>query len=98
MIAMRYGAIPIVRETGGLFDTVFPIDIETGEGRGLTFKTYNAHDMLDGIDRGLKLYYDENEVFYKIVKSNMQTDFSWDKPAMEYIVVYESMLQDRKGF
>ena len=91
MIAMRYGAIPVVRETGGLNDTVFPINPETGEGRGITFKSYNAHDMLDAIDRSLDLYYNNKALLKQIMYHNMQEDFSWEKSASEYIAIYESM-------
>ncbi len=91
MIAMRYGAIPVIRETGGLNDTVFPINPETGEGRGITFKSYNAHDMLDAIDRSLDLYYNNKVLLKQIMYRNMQEDFSWEKSASEYIAIYESM-------
>ena len=91
MIAMRYGAIPVVRETGGLNDTVFPINPETGEGRGITFKSYNAHDMLDAIDRSLDLYYNNKALLKQVMYRNMQEDFSWEKSASEYIAIYETM-------
>lgn len=91
MIAMRYGAIPIVRETGGLFDSVPPINMETLQGRGFTFKSYNAHDMLGAVDRALCMYYDRRAAFNKIVKNNMRTDFGWSAPADQYIALYESM-------
>ncbi len=91
MIAMRYGTLPIVRETGGLKDTVYPINPQTGEGRGFTFKSYNAHDMLDAIDRALKLYYDDKTIFKKVMHRNMEEDFSWDKSAKKYLAIYDSM-------
>ncbi len=91
MIAMRYGALPIVRETGGLKDTVWPINPQTGEGRGFTFQSYNAHDMLDAIDRSLDLYYNHKEVWKKVMYQNMQEDFSWDNSARQYLAIYESM-------
>ena len=91
MIAMRYGTVPIVRETGGLKDTVWPINPETGEGRGFTFQSYNAHDMLGAVDRALSLYYDNRELWKKIVRSDMEQDFSWARSAQQYIRIYESM-------
>ncbi|MBR6729695.1 MAG: glycogen synthase, partial [Clostridia bacterium] len=91
MIAMRYGALPIVRETGGLKDTVYPIDPHTGEGRGFTFKSYNAHDMLDAIDRSLWFFYEKKQMLKEVIRSNMQTDFSWQGAAEQYLAIYESM-------
>ncbi len=91
MIAMRYGTLPIVRETGGLKDTVYPINPQTGEGRGFTFKSYNAHDMLDAIDRALKLYYDDKTIFKQVMYRNMEENFGWEKSAEKYLAIYESM-------
>ncbi len=91
MIAMRYGALPIVRETGGLRDTVYPVDPETGEGRGFTFQSYNAHDMLDAIDRALYFFYEKKPELKKVIRRNMETDFSWEKSAGDYLAIYESM-------
>ncbi|MBQ3553464.1 MAG: glycogen synthase GlgA [Clostridia bacterium] len=92
MIAMRYGALPIVRKVGGLSDTVFPINPETGEGRGFTFESYNAHDMLNAVDRALDLYYNDRELFRRIAKRNMEEDFSWGRSAARYLAIYESMV------
>ncbi len=91
MIAMRYGALPVVRETGGLRDTVFPVNPETGEGRGFTFKSYNAHDMLDAVDRALQFFYENKPELKKVIRQNMETDFSWRTPAEQYLAIYESM-------
>ena len=91
MIAMRYGAIPIVRETGGLKDTVTPINPETGEGQGFTFKSYNAHDMLDAIDRALWFFYEKKQELKKVIRFNMETDFSWNGAAERYLAIYKSM-------
>lgn len=91
MIAMRYGALPIVRETGGLKDTVWPINPMTGEGRGFTFQSYNAHDMLNAIDRSLDFYYNHKEQWKQVVQRNMQEDFGWNKSAGQYLAIYESM-------
>ncbi len=91
MIAMRYGAIPIVRETGGLYDTVSPINIETGEGQGFTFHTYNAHDMLGAVDRALNFYYENKTGLKKVIRNNMEADFSWHKAAGDYLSLYQSI-------
>lgn len=91
MIAMRYGAIPIVRETGGLADTVYPINPEEGTGRGFTFKSYNAHDMLNAVDRALWFFYEKKPELKKVVRANMETDFSWQNAAHQYLEIYKSM-------
>lgn len=90
MIAMRYGALPIVRETGGLKDTVIPYNKYTGEGNGFTFKNYNAHEMFFTIQRAVKLYHNK-AVWNKLVENAMNTDNSWSKSAKGYIKIYESM-------
>ncbi len=94
MIAMRYGAIPIVHAVGGLRDTVSPINPQTGMGRGITFESYNAHDMLHAIDRSLDLYYNHPNLFKQIVKRNMEEDFGWENSARRYISIYESMAHE----
>ncbi|MGL4912561.1 MAG: glycogen synthase GlgA [Romboutsia sp.] len=91
MLAMRYGTLPIVRETGGLRDTVNPYNMYTGEGNGFSFKNYNAHEMLYCIQRGVELYKDK-EKWIKLVENAMQTDSSWKKSAKEYIKTYQDML------
>ncbi|MBE7041237.1 MAG: glycogen synthase GlgA [Ruminococcaceae bacterium] len=91
MIAMRYGAIPIVRETGGLADTVSPVNPEEGTGQGFTFKSYNAHDMLDAVDRALWFYYEKKPELKKVIRSNMEADFSWQSAAGRYMAIYKSM-------
>jgi len=88
MIAMRYGALPIVRETGGLKDTVPAINTETLTGRGFTFKSYNAHDMLNALDRSLQFFYEQRQNFKQIVRNNMESDFSFKQAAEEYRAVY----------
>lgn len=91
MIAMRYGALPIVRETGGLKDTVEPINEQILQGRGFTFKSYNAHDMLGALDRALAFFYDKKPELKQIIRSNMETDFSWHHAAERYMAIYHSM-------
>lgn len=90
MIASRYAAVPVVRKTGGLYDTIKPFNPETGEGNGLTFGSYNAHDMLDAVRRALGLY--RNPKLWRTVMNNaINTDFSWDSSARKYIEMYNSL-------
>lgn len=90
MIASRYGTVPIVRETGGLYDTIKPFNPTTGEGNGFTFQTYNAHDMLDAVRRALALYADPKE--WPLLRANaMKKDFSWDASAKKYLEMYNSL-------
>lgn len=91
MIACRYGTLPIVRETGGLFDTITPAHPVTAEGNGVTFMTYNAHDMKDAIERALG-YYQDKRLWTQLVKNAMQADFSWNASAAQYEELYRSLL------
>ena len=90
LIAMRYGSVPIVRETGGLKDTVPAYNPETGEGKGFTFKTYNEYDMLDAVWRAYACYFDK-ENWNKVVKNGMDSDFSWAKSAEKYLEIYKTL-------
>jgi len=90
LIAMKYGSVPIVRETGGLKDTVPAFNPETGEGKGFTFKTYNAYDMLDAVWRSYAAYMDKAQ-WAKIVKNCMKSDFGWDVSAKKYLDLFESI-------
>ncbi len=90
-IAMRYGVIPIVRETGGLVDTVTPIDLASGEGSGITFKTFNAHDMLHAVHRSAELYKNRS-LFETIQKKNMEIPADWTQSARKYMELYQSLL------
>ena len=91
MIAMRYGAIPVVRETGGLRDTVRPYWAETGEGTGFTFANYNAHDMLYVIRQACGLFRNDPAAWRALMKRDMGLDFSWDGSARRYVDVYQSL-------
>ena len=91
LIAMRYGTIPVVRETGGLYDTVPALNPETMEGRGFTFKTYNAHDMLDAIRRAAGLYHDTQR-WDTLRRNDMAYDSSWKHSVEEYWQIYRSMV------
>ncbi len=90
MLAMRYGTLPIVRETGGLKDTVNPYNKYTGEGNGFSFENYNAHDMLYCIKSAIETYKNKN-VWRNLVINAMKTDSSWTKSAQTYINTYQEM-------
>ena len=90
MVALRYGTIPIVRETGGLKDTIQ--DSGDGKGNGFTFATYNAHDMLDAVWRSLAGYADR-EGWEILVKRAMYCDNSWKRSAGEYIKIYKELTE-----
>ena len=94
LISMRYGSVPIVRETGGLKDTVIPYNKYTGEGNGFSFKNYNAHEMLHCIRRAVKVYNDKDR-WMELVNNAMNTDSSWKKSATEYIKVYEEIVNQK---
>ena len=89
MMSMRYGTIPIVRETGGLRDTVLSYNEYNQEGNGFTFFNYNAHDMLNTIARAVHYYKEDKKTFRILKQRGMQTDFSWDRSAAAYIDIYQ---------
>ncbi len=90
MIASRYGTVPVVRETGGLYDTIKPYNTEDKTGNGITFKTYNAHDMYDAVRRAVELY--SNKRQWKALRTNaMSADFSWSASAKKYLEMYENL-------
>ncbi|MFI3312249.1 MAG: glycogen synthase GlgA [Eubacteriales bacterium] len=90
MIAMRYGTLPIVRETGGLADTVeaYRADVETGDG--FSFHDINAHDMLHVIEQACHLFKTDRKAFTAIMKRAMVKDFTWDSSAKKYVEIYEN--------
>ncbi len=90
MIASIYGAIPVVRETGGLYDTIKPYNVYNGEGNGFTFANYNAHEMKDAVARAIELYKD-NKKWSALLKNVMDTDFSWNVSAEKYIELYRGV-------
>ena len=92
MLAMRYGTLPIVRETGGLKDTVTPYNQYTAEGNGFSFANYNAHEMLFCLQRALRLYREDKETWLKLVDNAMRTDNSWNKSAKAYIQTYKDII------
>ncbi|MEE1139680.1 MAG: glycogen synthase GlgA [Acutalibacteraceae bacterium] len=89
MVALRYGTVPIVRETGGLKDTI--TDSGDGKGNGFTFKSYDAYDMLDAIRRSLAAYADKDG-WQKLVERALKCDNSWGRSAREYIKLYEELM------
>ena len=91
MIAMRYGTLPIVRETGGLSDSVLPYNRYTGEGTGFSFANYNAHEMKDAVLLALDCYR-KPEVMSALIRSAMQADFSFKKSSEDYARLYLCML------
>lgn len=91
LISLRYGTVPIVKEVGGLYDTVKPYNIFDKTGHGVTFSTYNAHDMLDAIYRTKSLFDSETD-WKKVMKNGINQDFSWDSSMKKYIEIYESLI------
>ena len=91
MIAMRYGTVPIVRETGGLKDTVHPYEAWCGAGNGFTFADYNSNDMLYVIRQAVDLYYNNPTAFQGLRTSGMAEDFSWKRSAEAYNDIYRTI-------
>ena len=91
MIAMRYGSVPIVRETGGLRDTVLSYNKFTDAGNGFSFFNYNAHDMLHTVRRAVHYYKNNREVWYKLIVRGMTGDYSWFSSAGKYLALYEKL-------
>jgi starch synthase len=94
MIALRYGTLPIVRETGGLRDTVRSYKEESGEGNGFSFKNYNADDMLYTIRRAVS-FYKNSKVWEKLKRRAIEEDFSWKRSAGEYVRLYRELTGKR---
>lgn len=91
LIALRYGSIPIVRETGGLRDTVRSYNDVTGQGNGFTFSNYNAYDMLYTIRRAEYFYYNQKDIWRNLICTAMNEDNSWTKSAYTYSNLYNSL-------
>lgn len=89
LISMHYGTLPIVRETGGLKDTVNPYNEFTGEGNGFSFAQYSGFDMKECIWRAIACYYDNKQAWKQLIKNAMNTDVSWEKSAHDYSDLYE---------
>ncbi|WP_430883459.1 glycogen synthase GlgA [Fusibacter sp. JL216-2] len=90
-IALRYGTLPIVRETGGLKDTVTPYNAYTDEGNGFSFANYNAHEMLGAIEQATALFRDRRK-WNRVVQRAMKSDTSWKNSARQYIDIYQTVM------
>lgn len=94
LISLRYGTIPVVRAVGGLADTIFDYDPETGMGNGFSFKDYSAEALVRTVERAVKAYSDETR-WQRLVESAMDLDFSWSRSAAEYMDLYDRALMKR---
>ena len=94
-MALRYGTLPIVRETGGLRDTVEPYNEFEGTGTGFCFTNYNAHEMLGCINFARHIFFDDREAWDKMVERAMSVDFSWQKSAKQYERLYDSIIAEK---
>ena len=92
LISLRYGALPIARETGGLRDTVLSYNEYTGDGNGFTFLNYNAHDMLHVIERAVSIYKEKKDVWDALARRAMRGSYGWDESAKKYMALYEELL------
>jgi starch synthase len=91
MISMAYGTLPIVRETGGLKDSVIPYNQYTGAGTGFSFANYNAHEMLYTISNAIDVYTNEKARWEVLMENAMTEDFSWDRAAQRYMEIYSKL-------
>ena len=92
LISLRYGTVPIVRETGGLRDTVLSYNKFTDEGNGFSFFNYNAHDMLHTVRRAVHYYKNNKEVWTKLIVRGMEGDYSWTASAAKYLDLYNKIV------
>jgi starch synthase len=92
LIALRYGALPLVRETGGLNDTVQSYNEEKKTGNGFSFKNFNAHDMLYTYKRAMEFYHNDKETWKHIVQTAMNKDYSWAQSAFKYNQLYADLV------
>jgi starch synthase len=92
MIAMRYGTLPLVRETGGLKDTVQPYNQYTGEGTGFTFTNFDSYDLKEVMYLAIYLYNNEREIFNCMIKKAMEKDYSWKKSAAMYLELFTNLM------
>ncbi len=93
MICSRYGTVPVIHETGGLYDSIKDIGC-LGGGNGFTFSAYSAYEMLNSVNRAVGMYYNDREGFDKLSKKVMRVDFSWKQSALSYIEMYNKVLND----
>lgn len=93
LIALRYGTLPITRETGGLRDTVLAYNQYTGDGNGFTFLNYNAHDMLHVIENAVEMYNTDRKTFNALAVRAMQGHYGWDRSAQTYLELYNKLCE-----
>ncbi len=93
LISLRYGTLPITRETGGLRDTVLAYNEFTGDGNGFTFLYYNAHDMLHVIENAVKMFHEQRDVFNSLAVRAMGGQYGWDQSARQYLALYGKLLK-----
>ena len=91
MIASKYGTVSVVRKTGGLADSIIDYNLDGKKGNGFVFENYNAHEMLYVL-KDATFKYQDKEVWTKIVKNAMKTDFSWAKSAKDYETIYKQLI------
>ncbi|SCH19370.1 Glycogen synthase [uncultured Clostridium sp.] len=92
IMSLRYGTVPIVRETGGLKDTVIPFNEFENSGTGFSFRNYNAHEMMAMVRYAERIFYDQKDQWNDLVKRAMKVDFSWNASAEKYEILYDHML------
>ena len=97
LIALRYGTLPITRETGGLRDTVLAYNEYTGDGNGFTFLNYNAHDMLHVIEQAVRMYRENRITFNSLAKRAMKGQYGWDRSAQTYLELYKKALGETEA-
>lgn len=91
LIALKYGTVPIVREVGGLKDTIIPYDKITKEGNGFSFKNFNAHELLFTIKDALNIYNNEKDNWKQLIENGMKSKYDWESSSLEYIELYKGI-------
>ena len=97
LISLRYGTLPVTRETGGLRDTVLAYNEYTGDGNGFTFLYYNAHDMLHVIENAVRMFHEKRDIFNGLAIRAMKGQYGWDQSANRYIELYLKAMTDGKA-
>lgn len=97
MIAMRYGTLPVVRETGGLRDSVIPYNRFTGEGTGFGFANFNAHELLFTLQNAIRLFREDSNAWHRLTEQAMAVEVGWQQSAGQYRALYETLCQERDG-
>ncbi len=92
MYSLVYGTIPIVRETGGLADTVVPVDLKNGTGNGFVFKKYEPSELLDTVKKAIELYKSDKKLWLKLMKTGMKSNFTWLNSSKVYVSLYKKLI------